>query len=110
MDVSRVPTDVEQFGVHRPVKSICPPATVTMRVSSIIVYHYLGSWETHSYRDDARKGNEKNRLIWEYRSTLQDGGANDEVRPWIQGSIQLIGEDAVRHLLRDAGLPANYTV
>jgi hypothetical protein len=109
MDVSRVPTDVKYFEVHRPIKSICPPATVTMHVSPIAVHHYLGSWETYSYRDDARKGNEKNRVIWEYRSTLQDGGANDEVRPWIQGFVRMVGEDVARQLLRDVGLPTNYT-
>jgi hypothetical protein len=109
MDVSRVPVNIQRFEVHRPIKSICPPATVTMRVSPIIVHHYLGSWESYSYRDDARKGNEKNRLIWDYRSTLQDGGANDEVRPWIQGFVRLVGEDAACQLLRDVGLPVNYT-
>jgi len=32
------------------------------------------------------------------------GGADDEIRPWINGFVKLVGEDAAKYLLEDAGV------
>jgi hypothetical protein len=29
------------------------------------IHHYVGSWQSYSFRDDRRKGGRKNRQIWE---------------------------------------------
>jgi hypothetical protein len=92
--------------VHRPIAPLCPPP-MQYRVGSspIIIHHYLGSWEWYSYRsNDSRRGQEKNALIWKYRSTLQGGGANDELRGWLKGFIHLMGEDVAGALLASAGI------
>jgi hypothetical protein len=39
---------------------------------------------------------------------LKENGATDEARPWIQGFVQLFGEQRSRELLAGAGLPDGF--
>lgn len=72
------------------------------------IYHYLGSWESYSYRDDARDGYIRSSEKWETLAKLKEGGSDDYVRYWIQGFVKLVGEETAKVLLQDAGLPRNY--
>ena len=69
---------------------------------------YLGSWEQYSFREDARKGTKRNEK-WIRHSLQKGGGVDDEVRGWIAGFVELVGEAAAIDLLRDVGLPQNLT-
>ena len=92
---------------HRPLKSICPHPfhKYTMSVG---IHHYLGSWEAYSFRDDARKGTLRSREQWERRATMDAGGADDIMRPWLAGFVESVGNDVALELLRDAGLPIDH--
>jgi hypothetical protein len=35
------------------------------------IHHYIGSWESYSFRNDCRKGGIKNRQIWEKESSMK---------------------------------------
>lgn len=57
VDVSRVnESDIALDTIHRPIDSICPDSqmTLTANGSSMIINHYLGTWQQFSFRDDAR--------------------------------------------------------
>jgi hypothetical protein len=70
---------------------------------------YLGSWEQYSFREDARKGVIRTLETWKERSLKKGGGVDDEVRGWLAGFVELVGEAAAIDLLGDVGLPPNYT-
>ena len=38
------------------------------------------------------------------------GGYDNEVCGWVQGFVQLVGDDIAMDLLKDVGLPLNYTI
>jgi hypothetical protein len=63
-----------------------------------------------SFRDDSRKGGEKSRQVWEFRSNETEGGSTDQIRPWIGGFVAAMGEERAFLLLKDAGLPQNFKV
>jgi stalled ribosome alternative rescue factor ArfA len=77
----------------------------------IVINHYLGSWESYTYRsNDIRKGEFKNRIAWERYAKRKGGKRGDDIRPWITGFVRLVGEQKARLLLANTGLPANYSV
>ena len=78
---------------HRPIVSVCPRGTMWKNYgdSPLGIHHYLGSWESYSYRDDSRKNTLRSHEIWKKRSTKKHGGADDELRPWIQGFVRSMG-------------------
>jgi hypothetical protein len=67
------------------------------------IHHYLGSWESYSYRDDARRGKEHSRQRFDERANVRDVMNDDEVRPWIKVFVDFVGEPLARHLLQDVG-------
>jgi len=111
LDLSRV--RVEDFnsdgGPHYPLFSVCPRVNQNFRYDEapIVVHHYLGSWESYSCRADARdqaRDSRHNRATWAKFSELEAGvPPNDQVRPWIRGFVNLVGEHEVRALLKGAG-------
>jgi hypothetical protein len=48
----------------------CRPPTYYPR-ALIRIHHYLGSWEAYSFRQDRRKGGDKNRQVWEEQAAVQ---------------------------------------
>jgi hypothetical protein len=77
----------------------------------IVINHYLGSWESYTYRaNDIRKGNSKNRKAWERFANRKGGKRGDDIRPWITGFVRLVGEQKAKLLLGNTGLPADYMV
>jgi hypothetical protein len=67
------------------------------------IHHYIGSWESYSFRDDARQGKERNRNIFDKQSNLRSLMNDDEIRPWIKGFVEYVGEPLAKHLLQDVG-------
>ena len=114
IDVSRiVSTPKHQLvngggSAHRPFIAICPDAWVNINSLPLLIRHYLGSWESYSFREDARKGANRNYEVWQERSKLQDGGVDDDVRLWLSGFVNMVGNKTAQQLLKDAGLPPNY--
>jgi len=94
---------------HRPLKRVCHLRNIYRRYSSIPlgIHHYLGSWESYSFRDDARKGTLRTYDKWFKNSNRTTGGADDEIRPWIVGFVQEFGTTLAQELLKDVGLAAH---
>jgi hypothetical protein len=113
IDVSRV--DVVRtpyfMSLHRPIKTICPAPWHKDAESGLRINHYLGSWESYSFRDDARRGGERSWEQWEYKATTvsdSDADSDDTIRPWVQGLVDAHGADEARSMLQHVGLPPSY--
>ena len=111
MDVSKLrPQDYTGGSdIHKAMKSICPHTWLKYDYP-LGFHHYLGSWEQYSYREDARKGQIRTHESWKARSLLMGGGYDDEICGWVQGFVQQVGDDVAISLLKDVGLPLNYTI
>lgn len=69
------------------------------------IHHYLGDWDSYSYRDDIRggKGGKRNYESWKAKG-LKSFSVDDEIRPWIQGFVSTMGEETAKILLADVGV------
>lgn len=67
------------------------------------IHHYMGSWESYSYRDDARRGKEHSRKRFDERANVRAVMNDDEIRPWVKGFVDYVGESLAMHLLQDVG-------
>jgi hypothetical protein len=110
MDVSLI--DIEKsppfMSLHRPIKTICKAPWHDDWNSGLRINHYLGSWESYSFRDDSRRGGERSREQWEYKATTNEEETDDNIRPWLDGFVQEHGPDKAKELLDGAGLPDGY--
>lgn len=98
------------LGIHQYVPRLCRKlVSLGLFLTLAILHSYLSSWASYSFREDARKGAIKSHEKWLERASLRAGGADDEVRPWISGFVNLVGKEVAKNLLQDAGLPENYT-
>jgi hypothetical protein len=109
IDLSRIPWDAKEYmgstSPHRPFGDWCSNGWIRTDSFALDIHHYLGSWEQFSYRNDARKGSERRSIdMWKKDSAMQEGGLNDDARPWISGFVKLVGDEAAKELLRGAGL------
>jgi len=91
LDVSRI--DMRQTplfqSLHRPIKTICGAPWHNDWDSGLRINHYLGSWESYSFRTaDARKGFERSREQWEFKSLQSSDATDDVVRPWLSGFVE----------------------
>jgi hypothetical protein len=109
IDVSQV--DMEQTpkfeSLHRPIKTICGAPWVDEWKTLLRIHHYLGSWESYSFRNDARRGGERSREGWEFRASDSEE-SDDLIRPWFASFVQRHGHDKAKDLLKYAGLPKTY--
>jgi hypothetical protein len=110
VDVSRVDmVKTPRFlSLHRPIKSICGPPWHKDWESQLRINHYLGSWESYSFRDDARKGYERSREQWEYKASINADTTDDNIRPWLKGFVDTHGVEKAQTLLANVGLPPQY--
>lgn len=110
IDVSRVNVAKTPYfmSLHRPIKKICPTPWINDWNSGLRINHYLGSWNSYSFRDDSRRGNERSWEVWTYKATTLGENTDDNIRPWLSGLIQQEGADVAAEMLKDVGLPANY--
>jgi hypothetical protein len=77
---------------------------------NFVLWH--GSWEAYSFRNDARKGGDRNYAAWFERSnmTTRYGGMSIVAWPWMRGFVDLVGGTEIAlYLLHDAGkFPLDY--
>ena len=107
IDVSAVPEKFLGYDriagtAHRPIRRLCPSQYVEY-VFPIGIHHYMGSLESFTHRDDARKNNYKSADIWKKYARKQLGGYDDEVRPWLDGFVRMMGKEKALYLLQGAG-------
>jgi hypothetical protein len=57
----------------------------------------------YSYRDDSRRGGERCRECWAWKSH-KGGYTDDNIRPWVGGFVNSHGPEKVTELLEGAGL------
>ena len=83
MDVSEIDiASAPRFrSLHRPIPTICSPPWVNDWETGLRINHYLGSWESYSFRDDSRRGGERSRETWEFQAEDQDD-TDENIRPW----------------------------
>lgn len=91
---------------HRVIEEVCAEAghTWNRKNSLLQVYHYLGTLEQFSFRDDARntlKTAGRNRRFNRYRGVIIETA--DDLRPWIKAFIEKVGQDEALRLLEGAG-------
>jgi len=110
IDVSRVEPEhfSGTFSAHKPLKSACPSAWVLYKNLPITIFHFLGSWEEYSYREDAREGLHHSYDKWKKFADEKEGGSDDLLRPWISGFVKLVGIQQAAQLLEGSGLPPGY--
>jgi hypothetical protein len=96
------------LSLHRPIRSLCAQPWSKDGQSQLRINHYLGSWESYSFRDDARKGFERSREQWEYKASTNSDQTDDNIRPWLKGFVDLHGPEKAERLLANVGLPPNY--
>lgn len=98
------------YNPHRPLFRRCNSPTIMDHESIFRINHYLGSWDVFSFRDDPRKGTRRtSRDGWEFLSQSATKGPNVWLRPWLRGFIDLVGSKKAVTLLKDSGLPRNFT-
>jgi hypothetical protein len=110
IDVSRVNVAKTPYfmSLHRPIKKICPTPWINDWDAGLRINHYLGSWNSYSFRDDSRRGSERSWEVWTYKATTLGENTDDNIRPWVSGLIETEGPDVAADMLKDVGLPANY--
>lgn len=100
-----------KWGTHYPMQGMCtkenqerlPQAKKLLEEERLVINHYLGSWESYSFRDDARRGSMRTYEAWKERASMTIGEYSHVVRPWLQGFSDLVGTSVAAHLLQDAG-------
>jgi Glycosyl transferase family 2 len=114
MDVSRIDVAAAPYfmSLHRPIKTICPAPWHKDAEAGLRIHHYLGSWDSYSFRDDARRGGERSWEQWEYKATTvsnhPDADSDDVIRPWVSGLVEAHGQDVALDMLEHVGLPPSY--
>jgi len=116
IDLSRVPPLGHRDGhphpkyAHRPLADACPEKLTKPEYDELPLsfHHYLGSWEAFICRDDARSEQEgvsftHDRDKWErfaYHKEVKD----DTASTWLDGFIDIVGQDDAKMLLKGAGV------
>jgi len=89
------------IGMHRPIHRICNPerSEGTYESMPLHLHHYVGTKEAYLFKDDPRRDLEDflERSEGSY-------GANDVIRPWIGGFVDMVGQQQALYLLQDAGV------
>lgn len=91
---------------HRVIKELCGEAghTWTHKNSLLQVYHYMGTYEQFTFRDDARnnlKTAGRNNRFDRYKGKFIEKA--DDLRPWIQTFVNAVGEKEAARLLEGVG-------
>jgi hypothetical protein len=112
LDVSKIDVDMLQsedsFTRPHELLPTCPTIFYHPR-AFLRINHYIGSWSYYSFRqNDGRQGARKTHHKWESESAVRGGTSGDEIRPWIQGFVNLMGEEKAKSLLEGVGLDPNY--
>jgi hypothetical protein len=112
LDVSKIDVAVLQSedSFTRPHELLPTCPNIFYHPSAFLrINHYIGSWSYYSFRqNDERQGARKNRRKWEEESAVHGGKSGDEIRPWIQGFVNLMGQEKAKSLLEGVGLDPTY--
>jgi hypothetical protein len=110
IDVSRVDVANSPYfsSLHRPIKKICSTPWQKDADSGLRINHYLGSWESYAFRNDARRGDGRSREHWEHKSQTTGDVTDDNVRPWLDGFVKRHGKEESKEWLQRVGLPESY--
>jgi hypothetical protein len=98
VDVQKVGTN-SRYGAHVVMgRDHCGDMFVPS--GPLVINHYAGSWEYFSYKNDSRG---LRREIWELKAAPGTIRNDDEIRPWIGGFVNHVGEHLAAYLLADVG-------
>ena len=107
IDVSRVPYFKfmgEAENIHTPIHQLCrkgqPPRYTT---SFFRVNHYLDSYESYSYRNDAREDKKNCLRCYNDKGNEAHKFDDDVIRPWLKGFVKSVGIDKAKILLNGTG-------
>eukprot|EP00522_Entomoneis_paludosa_P015068 CAMPEP_0172462650 /NCGR_PEP_ID=MMETSP1065-20121228/44434_1 /TAXON_ID=265537 /ORGANISM="Amphiprora paludosa, Strain CCMP125" /LENGTH=168 /DNA_ID=CAMNT_0013218367 /DNA_START=68 /DNA_END=574 /DNA_ORIENTATION=+ len=101
----------QTYWTHRNIPAICPRTSRSFTNegnSVLLANHYLGTWEQYSRAGDAREAHSPrmkrtfDRLQEQKR--LGSTGVQDNIRPWLQGFVDSVGEEEAKRLLEGAGV------
>jgi hypothetical protein len=88
-----------RYGVHVVLKgNDC--GSMFVPSGPLAIHHYVGSWEFFSYKNDSRGAR---RHGWEQKASVGKVRNDDEIRPWIGGFVNHVGEQLAKYLLADVG-------
>ena len=96
---------------HRPVFEVCTGVYGGhVSASPFYLNHFIGTWEAYSYRDDSRRGQEKNYETYKARATgvKQNKHYENKLSQWMPAFCQDVGQERATALLRNAGLDPSY--
>ena len=89
-----------RYGIHAVLgRDKCGPSR--FRSGPLAIHHYVVPWEYYSYKKDSR--GVRRREDWETKSNVGEVRNDDEIRPWIGGFVNHVGEHLVKYLLADVG-------
>ena len=107
IDTSRIPLhnfNGEAENIHTPIHHYCrkkqPPRYTT---SFFRVNHYLDSYESYSYRNDARSDKKNCHKCYLEKGREAHKQNDDDIRPWLVGFVKSVGYDTAKTLLEGAG-------
>jgi len=109
IDLSRTAwDDLEPVSsIHRPVVNLCGRRKVYIRKDeqTVMIHHYLGSWEQYTFRDDARKGDIRSKEAFRKAQHFGTRGRVDDdlIHGWLTGFVADVGPDMASKLLEGAG-------
>jgi hypothetical protein len=76
---------------HRPSQA-CPSPDTAFMESVLVAYHYTGSWERYSFRQDARRSMDS----WKERGNVNYTTSCDkQIQTWLPKFVQQVGSDSM---------------
>jgi len=110
VDLSRVPWGLvpkDRTHQHRVIEELCPEAGHTWhRHNSLLqVYHYLGTLEQFTFRDDPRLALKDAGRNTRFARYVGKGSSQvtDDLRPWLKVFVDAVGDEDARRLLEGVG-------
>lgn len=90
---------------HRPLESLCSDydAFVPEDKVALVAHHYLGTIEQWTYRVTDNRGAGYRIARYKDMNDLIGRKQSDDLRPWLQGFVNSVGENEALALLKDVG-------
>lgn len=90
---------------HRPLESICSDydAYAPEGQVALVAHHYLGTLDQWTYRVTDNRGAGYRLARFKDMNELIGTQENDDLRPWLQGFVESVGEQEALALLKDVG-------
>ena len=93
---------LEEVTSHRPIKRLCKEELLRMTIeeSPFVIYHYVGTYEQFSYRNDFRLKRSKDNFV---KLKELNKYVDDTIRPWLNDFVHTHGNEMSTYLLDGAG-------